>query len=72
MAYIKTLTINGKTYNIRDPEAVRTEQLQKTAVLCETQEFTEPQKTQARENIGALSEAEMIAYVEKEILGGAW
>lgn len=72
MSYIKTLTINGKTYTVRDPEAVHEEQMQKTAVLCEAQEFTEPQKSQARQNIGALSETDMIDYVEKEILGGAW
>lgn len=62
MAYIKTLTVNGKTYTIRDPEAI----------LCGTQTLTDEQKTQARANIGALSEEEMIAYVEQEILGGAW
>lgn len=54
MAYIKTLTVNGKTYTIRDPEAI----------LCGTQTLTNEQKAQARQNIGALSEEEMIAYVE--------
>lgn len=62
MAYIKTLTVNGKTYTIRDPEAV----------LCGTQALTDEEKAQARANIGALTEAEMKAYVEQEILGGAW
>ena len=62
MAYIKTLTVNGKTYTIRDPEAV----------LCGTQTLTDEQKAQARANIGALTEAEMKVYVEQEILGGAW
>ena len=41
-------------------------------VLCAPKELTEEQKAQARENIGALTEAEMKAYVEQEILGGAW
>lgn len=36
------------------------------------QELTEEQKEQARANIGALTEVEMKAYVEQEILGGAW
>lgn len=72
MSYIKTLTINGKTYTIRDPEAVRGEQLQKTAVLCQTQEFSEDEKKQARQNIGALSQEDMGAYVDESILGGAW
>lgn len=42
------------------------------AVLYKEQTLTNEQKTQARQNIGALSEEEMIAYVEQEILGGAW
>ena len=62
MAYIKTLTVNGKTYTIRDPEAI----------LYGEQMLTDEQKNRARENIGALSEEEMIAYVEESILGGAW
>jgi hypothetical protein len=62
MAYIKTLTVNGKTYTIRDPEAI----------LCGAQALTDEQKAQARANIGALTESEMIAYVEESILGGAW
>ena len=40
--------------------------------LIKATDLTEEQKAQARENIGALSEAEMKAYVEQEILGGAW
>ena len=34
--------------------------------------LTEDEKAQARENIGAMSEAEVIAYVEESILGGEW
>ena len=44
----------------------------KDAVLYTEQTLTDEQKKQARENIGALTEAEMKAYVEKSILGGAW
>ena len=40
--------------------------------LIKATDLTEEEKAQARENIGALSEAEMKAYVEQEILGGAW
>lgn len=44
-----------------------------TAVLYgRAQSLTEEQKAQARENIGALGEAEIKAYVDDAILGGAW
>ena len=42
MEDIKTLTINGITYAVQDPETVR----------FTKQELTDEQKKQARENIG--------------------
>ena len=42
------------------------------AVLYTAQDLTHEQQAQARENVGAISETEMIAYVEESILGGAW
>lgn len=42
------------------------------SVLYVKQTLTAEQMEQARSNIGALSEEEMIAYVEESILGGAW
>lgn len=42
------------------------------SVLYVEQVLTIDQMQQARKNIGAISEAEMIDYVEQEILGGEW
>lgn len=57
MAEMKTLTINGKTYTVNDPDSVSFETVQ---------DLTEDQKAQARENIGA-------AHVDDSKLGAdAW
>lgn len=51
MAYIKTLTVNGKTYTIWDPEAV----------LYRAQTLTAEQKMQAMQNIGVTTLLEPVA-----------
>ena len=51
MAIMKTLTVGTETYTVRDPEAVSFEQPQ-------TLELSQQQR--ARENIGAISEKEMV------------
>lgn len=50
MANMKTLTVNGVSYTVDDPDAVS---------YGEEQALTEEQKQQARENIGAVSRTEV-------------
>jgi len=57
MANMKTLTVNGVTYTVDDPDSVS---------FGAAQGLTETQKQQARENIGAVSRQEMAeAFVEE-------
>lgn len=51
MQKLKTLTVNGRQYAVEDPDSVS---------YGESQALTEQQAAQARENIRAVGESEML------------
>ena len=51
MAYMKSLTVSGQTYQVKDPEAVD---------FSKVQNLTPAQQAQARENIGATTETHIV------------
>ena len=51
MAYMKSLTVSGQTYQVKDPEAVD---------FSKVQSLTPAQQAQARENIGATTETHIV------------
>lgn len=58
MKEMKTLTIGGQTYEIVDGNAVH---------FDGTQTLTPEQQAQARENIGAVTTAEVASLIEERI-----
>lgn len=57
---IKTLTLNGQTFTVADPDALHREDIA-ALVSSDPQQLSDAQKAQARANIGALSGAATIA-----------
>lgn len=53
---IKTLTVNGQTFTVADPDALHREDIA-TLVSFDPQQLSAAQKAQARANIGAASDA---------------
>lgn len=67
---MKTLTIGENTYEIVDENARNgVSALENSAVLYTTQSLIDEQKAQARENIGAVGDAE-VGMLEKTVYGG--